>query len=176
MNQVARLILCVMVGVPASKMDAVLPSVIKYMKVIHKKGFIHRDLRLSNILFYDQKPLIVDWGCASHTSDPFSFELLGGVRYQPQTLRSKSSPSSYYEMDLRLCLRSLYAIRYSDVQQRLSECKDYSAFWSLEEERERWTKADRGRDVSWATADEAASLLQYDTLADHLVVLLQSPI
>jgi len=119
-------VLCAPVGASLSlhrgdvpQISLVARSCVAVLRFVHARQIVHRDLRLSNILLYNNSALIIDWASASTIDDAPLYSYQGAVHFaadavlfalsaDPATRRIQYLP----EHDLEGLVKSMFAAMY----------------------------------------------------------------
>jgi len=120
------------VGVPVDILETShIKDIVSTLKIIHRIGLVHRDLRLSNFIDVDGHLIIIDWGFANR-SGIMSFS--GAFRYAPdEILRSEDQSFPYTpKHDLIMFLRVCWVfLRHSSsILKALEKPEDIMNFYS----------------------------------------------
>ena len=99
---------------------------------IHKFGYVHLDIKPDNIMIYNNKPIIIDFGCAR--KNDVSIKLPRGPKwFKPPELLSNLTAKNplaydvdYVKSDIYMMSKTLWAMLQGDIYAKKGFCGDYS--------------------------------------------------
>lgn len=99
---------------------------------IHKFGYVHLDIKPDNIMIYNNKPIIIDFGCAR--KNDVNIKLPRGPKwFKPPELLSDLTAKNplaydvdYVKSDIYMMSKTLWAMLQGDIYADKGFCGDYS--------------------------------------------------